>query len=241
VLKGSQMSKVHLSAGQPGVARCSAATTGNNPTRARRRGEPVTHQHAGLSFWTVTKTARGAVVCDRPFDVPAQGFAGGCVTGLRVFLEFMRALRASEVSRFDTGRVMEAAFEAAKEPEVQASRYGAAYAFLGAIARPLQAAAEWFEFDSIIHGEIEAIEQHEAKHQQHLGEKRAAFVLRMKAARQAKAAGAGAPSQVGHSSGIALAGNLYPALDPSGVRVLLPVGQCFDSQGVLGQCEGGAS
>ena len=185
------MSNAFQSAGVQAMATCGATATCNTAPaatpRQRSHGQAITRQHAGLSFWTVTESVRGRTLCSRAFDVAAEEFDAGYVTGLRVFIEFMHALRAAE-PRFHAGTVIEAAHEAAQEgADGLPSRRGAAAAFLIRLSSAVVVAAQHFEFEAAALGEIAAVEGLRAFHQKQREGRKTAFVQRMKAARQAKA------------------------------------------------------
>lgn len=111
----------------------------NVPPRARAQTSRTVKARGALSCITVEKTARGRYVGSEHFDVPAEEYGDGNMTGYRLAAEFLAAVKTGTPG-FDPLQVIEDACKALGERdggtagEARKSRRGAAVGFL----RPLE-------------------------------------------------------------------------------------------------------
>ena len=183
------MSTSLLSAGEPGALGCSQAATGSKGRKPRACAAVRTRQHCGLSFWTITETARGRHLRNCPFDVPAQSYGDGFITGLRKAVEFFEALARPELS-FGVGSVLSEAFVASQESSHGHSRRGAGCGFLHALKQSLHAAAPMLNVREWAESQINAMQQFEEGEARRRAERNQDFASRMRSARAAKRAAA---------------------------------------------------
>ena len=107
------MSMDSTTAGQPGVPRCSEATTGSKAgarraTRTAPRAPKVRRPFPDMSFVTDTGHHRVRVLDNRDwFDVPRQAYGPGNITGMQAFAEFMGALKRHDYPGFATQQLLE--------------------------------------------------------------------------------------------------------------------------------------
>lgn len=135
----------------------------------------------GLSFVTTTHTKRGRFVAYSAFDVPDEDYGAGWITGTLAAGELLVALSEE---RFDLLGILE---EASSIPRGDPRR-GASAGFLRMIEKMIYFAAEHARHEQIVKETVKGLrasmERARLKEQQ----EKSAFVQRMKAAKQAKAA-----------------------------------------------------
>ena len=154
--------------------------------RKPRAGAAVrTRQHCGLSFWTITETARGRHLRACSFDVPAQSYGDGFITGLLKAVEFFEALSRRDL-HFGVGSILAEAFQASRESSQSESRRGAGSGFLHAITQSLYAAAPMLNVREWAEHEIGAMQRFEEVECRRRAERNQDFAHRMRSARAAK-------------------------------------------------------
>ena len=233
------MSNVFHSAGVQATATCGAtATHDTGPAsatakRPRSHGQVIKRKHAGLSFWTITETPRGRWISDDAFDVPPESYGDGFRTGYAVALELTNALRSQALSPSAAQEVMKAAFAVPRDPQGvdTLGRRGAACAFTSVVAALLSSAVGVLDVAAYIEGRLADSERGQEALEAFAAQAKAALLERMRVARAAKAAKAADKA----ADQATVPQKLYSALDPTGKRVLLPVGQVFNAAGVVVQ------
>lgn len=177
----------HVSKSPGGSAStASDAQSGTKASGCSRR--LAVDRRSGLSFWTVSRTARGRVVSECAFDVPLQDYGEGWATGLAVAGEYFAALQSGPP--FEAIAPIRAAVEA-RESSLStsgASKLGAAAAFLSVLDAVVRAAALQMDHQGYIAAEAQRLrEVAAARASRKQGEKRE-FVDRMRASKAAKVA-----------------------------------------------------
>lgn len=178
----------------PGFSRQTTVSVGAPPKPAagkprQPRLAPKTTPFPGLSFVT---DQRGRTPRRVWFDVPAEPFTQGYVTGLRAAEQLIAALRRQERGVRGGLREILAAVFAEQPARDRISRNGARVAFLGMVSHMLTAAAGQFDWSSFVADGINEMAQCEQWEERHKAQKRDAFVARMQAAKAAKRAAQGA-------------------------------------------------
>lgn len=140
-----------------------------------------------MSFWTIRETARGRFLSACPFDVPAQSYGDGFVTGLHIAVEFFEALARADLN-VGVGSVVSEAFVASQESSHGTSRRGAGCGFLHAITQCLHSAAPMLNVREWAEREINAMQRFEEGEARRRAERNRDFAIRMGAARAAKRA-----------------------------------------------------
>jgi hypothetical protein len=107
----------------------------------------ITH---GLSFVTTTQTKRGRYVASSGFDVPAESYADGWITGTLAAGELLAALREEH---FDLMRILRDAAAASDSEE----RRGAGVGFLRTIEAMLYFAADHAQHRTYVARRIESL------------------------------------------------------------------------------------
>lgn len=142
----------------------------------------------GLSFCTVTLNRRSAYFSACYFDVPAESYAAGAVTGYQAAAELLRALKLGygpAVSR--VAMILRDASEAGEEHAGKPSRRGAAAAFMEVMAEGIAflgrhgKVGDWIDCKV---REAEKVRDHFAAEDAVKGQ---LFAHRMQAAKRAKA------------------------------------------------------
>lgn len=143
----------------------------------------------GLSFTTSTITARGAWVAYNHFDVPAQEYGAGSITGYRCAAELLAALERGYGPHIDVPSIVrEAAAAARLRSGTAPSRKGAAVAFLSVVEEAMKFLAQNAQHAKHLSQKIAEAESVNAQFDELQAERRAAFVERMRAGRAAKRA-----------------------------------------------------
>lgn len=157
------------------------------PVVVRADGKRV--KPLGLSFSTSTVTARGAHVEYTHFDVPAQEYGAGSITGYRCAAELLAALQRGYGPHIDVPSIVREAAEATRHRSgTEPSKVGAAVAFMSVVSEALKFLAQNSQHAEYIGREITKVERLNVVYDELEAEKKAAFVERMRAARAAKRA-----------------------------------------------------
>lgn len=178
----------------PGFSRQTTASVGaiakpaaDKPRQPRLA--PKTKPFPGLSFVT---DQRGRVPMRDWFDVPAENYGNGYVTGLNAAREFALMARTAPgsfgpVSHLVT-EVAQHCLSDSNHAGESESRRGAACAFLSVVAAAFDAAAQRFDLDGYIVGKLAEIERADKFFAARQARQRADFVQRMLTAKAAKRA-----------------------------------------------------
>lgn len=157
---------------------------------------PLAHrtvtERGPLSCIVHTRAARRRWLHTSHFDVPAECYGAGNVTGMRIAAEFMRAVRSGRPG-FDPLAVIVDACLALRESDGtpsscdvdSPSKRGAAVGFLRLMEEFIKAASNYGE--NYIDGRIKHLEVMERKSQDEAKARGAAFARRMEIAKAAKA------------------------------------------------------
>lgn len=188
------MPKSNHSAGEPGAARCSEAATGAGLGACRRsskhsRMPNVRRPFPELPFITFTEQpGRNALELSNWFDVPAEDYGPGSLTGMQAFGEYMAAQRAGV--QFHHPSVLEGVFSALQESADVPSRRGAAVGFVAVMIEWQQLAAGLVDPAGLVAFKRARLQQWLALDATREARQRADFPARLRAARDARAAGA---------------------------------------------------
>lgn len=152
---------------------------------------PTKEPYGGLSFQTVTMTPRGRRIASCAFDVPAQTYGEGWMTGLAAAAELMTELAAAAEHGGGLNLLpfLQEASVAAMEGECGGnlpSRRGAGAAFLRVVEEMVRFAATRCDHRAFIQGQVEMIRRCETVYEQRRARAAAVFVERMRKAKAAK-------------------------------------------------------
>lgn len=152
-------------------------------------------RRGALSFVTEEINRVGGWTGERCFDVPAEDYYAGCVTGYRCAAELLYALARGYGPHFVKQHVIKAALQAREEPYGKPSRRGAGTAFMEVIGEAVTFMAKHSRHREFMAAKIAEAERLQATMAELDAKEKAAFVERMKAGRAAKRnrAAAGAP------------------------------------------------
>lgn len=152
-------------------------------------------RRGALSFVTEEINRVGCWTGERGFDVPAEDYYAGSVTGYRCAAELLDALARGYGPHFVKQHVIKAALQASDEPYGKPSRRGAGTAFMEVIEGALTFMAKHSRHKEFMAAKIAEAERLQATMAELEAKEKAAFVERMKAGRAAKRnrAAAGAP------------------------------------------------
>lgn len=176
------MSQVQQSAG---LRRAVSASTAPTKKTSRSTRPPVgakTLPFPPLSFIT---DQRSRVPKRCWFDVPAQDYGRGNLTGAHCYADFMKAIEAGQ--RFSRSDVLKAVFAALDDPIQGPSRRGAAATFVGLLLGLLQGAAKALDFRAQAAEELAVCREMQADYERRELKRKATFSARMQAAKRAKA------------------------------------------------------
>lgn len=144
----------------------------------------------GFSFRSTLRSKRGALMADNYFDVPAQEYGEGWLTGYKVARELLQALKngGSICDSHDVHRIMKAAAIAADENSKcgATSRRGASCAFFTVIAGALRGAAKHTDFGTFIDRLEAEHADSKANMDAHYAEQKAQSIAKGVATRKAK-------------------------------------------------------
>ena len=152
-------------------------------------------KQGALSFITKEISRVGSWTGERCFDVPAEDYYSGSVTGYRCAAELLDALARGYGPHIIKQHVIKAALQASDEPYGKPSRRGAGTAFMEVIEGALTFMAKHSRHKEFMAAKIAEVERLQATMAELEAKEKAAFVERMKAGRAAKRnrAAAGAP------------------------------------------------
>lgn len=156
------------------------------PTETKPNGER--RRQNGLSFTTYTLGRSGGIKAFNSFDVPAEDYGQGRITGYRCASELLDALKRGYGPHIDLGRIIEDAIKTAPEGFGRNTRYGAATALLDMVQMAVKFLATNGQYEGWIARCIEREEKNKAYWGEQEAKKKAEFVERMRSARAAKRA-----------------------------------------------------
>lgn len=145
-------------------------------------------RQGALSFITEEIGRNGGWTGDRYFDVPAEDYSTGGITGYRCAGELLAALQRGYGPYLHLNNILEEVMAAAGEPSGKASRRGAGVMFLEIVKESLTFMARNARHTEFVAGRIAEAEKYQAYCAARDACDKAAFVQRMKAAKAAKAA-----------------------------------------------------
>jgi hypothetical protein len=151
----------------------------NHPDGTRSRPDP-------LSFVRQVQNARGKFLHWNYFDVPAQDYAEGAVTGYRCAAELLAVLELGHGPHTQLQRVLENVAQAAGEGFNNANRRAAAVAFLEIVGQALNFFADRTNHRTWLAEKIDRAEQYARDTAECRAMERAGFAQRMKVAKAAK-------------------------------------------------------
>lgn len=152
-------------------------------------------RRGAMSFVTEEVNRVGGWTGERYFDVPAEDYCAGSVTGYRCAAELLDALGRGYGPHVVKWQVIKAAVQASEEPHGEPSRCGAGTSFMEVIGDALTFMAKHSRHREFMAAKIAEAERWQATIAEREAKEKAAFVERMKAGRAAKRnrAAAGAP------------------------------------------------
>ena len=179
--------------------------TNNVTPCAKAPARRTVKTRGAISCITIERTAHGRSVGDEHFDVPAEDYGDGNVTGYRLASEFMDAIKTGKPG-FDSLQVIADACKALKERDFSTSgdalksRRGAAVGFLRTLEDLLGWVARAGIHERYIERSIEHYAECERKAAQTEKDERANFARRMEVAKAAKAQARRAINQIARAS-----------------------------------------
>ena len=160
--------------------------SGTNSTSARRAAcQNLVTTRGAISCIKYTRTSRGKYVENDFFDVPAEEYSDGNLTGYKIAAEFMRALENGD-RKFDPLQIILGACKVAEDNEAR-GRSGAAVGFLRTLEEFIVFAAIHARGQQYIERKIERIEQWRRENAEEQKAERANFARRMEIAKAGKA------------------------------------------------------
>lgn len=150
-----------------------------------RHADGTRTREGALPFITEVISGRGCVTGERYFDVPAEDYGAGNLTGYRCAGELLKALQRGHGQHICLSRILEEVTAAnTDEPVRQPSRRGSAAAFIGVVEEALVFFAKHARHQEFLAHRVAEIEKYQAYCAERDAADKAAFVQRM---RQAKA------------------------------------------------------
>ncbi|NDP61070.1 hypothetical protein [Polaromonas sp.] len=143
-------------------------------------------QRGELSFFTIELNRLGAFKSENCFDVPAEDYCAGWLTGHRCAAELLAALECTNGPRIDVTRVIEDAIHAGNDPTGKPGRRGASAAFMEVMAEAVKFMGKHGNNRPWLERKIEMAEKQRDFYAEREARHRAEFNTRMKSARQAK-------------------------------------------------------
>ena len=148
-----------------------------NGTRTRR---------GALSFFTQEISRVGGWTGERCFDVPAEDYYAGSVTGYRCAAELLEALARGYGPHIPMQHIITEALQASKEPYGKPSRCGAGGAFMEVVGHAVTFMAKHARHKEFMAAKIAEAERTQATIAELDAKEKAAFVERMKEAKAAR-------------------------------------------------------
>lgn len=142
-----------------------------------------------LTFMTRSLTRQGGYLSENMFDVPAQSYSDGLITGYKCADELLAVTRRGYGPHLNTGRIIEAAIEAGKDSFDKPGRRGAANAFMEVVCQAMSFLAKQGNTDVWIASRMEQAERDNEYWEKLKVEENEAFVKRMKAGKAKKNGG----------------------------------------------------
>jgi len=143
-------------------------------------------QRGELSFFIIELNRLGAWKSKNFFDVPAEEYCAGLVTGYRCAAELLAALECTDGPPIDVTRVIEDAVHAGNDPACKPGRRGASAAFVEIMVEAVKFMAKHSNNGLWLERRIERAEKQSDYFAERDARHRAEFSTRMKSARQAK-------------------------------------------------------
>ena len=143
-------------------------------------------RRGALSFVTEDVNRAGEWMGERGFDVPAEDWYAGSVTGYRCAAELLDALARGYGPRINRQSVIEGALMACAEPCGKPSRRSAGFAFIAIVEEALTFMAKHSRHKEFMAAKIAEAEQLRTAMAVLEAKEKAVFVERMKAAKAAK-------------------------------------------------------
>lgn len=143
-------------------------------------------RRGALSFVTEEINRAGGWTGERCFDVPAEDYYAGSVTGYRCAAELLEALARGYGPHIIKSHVINDALQASDEPHGKPSRRGAGTAFLAIVGEALTFMARHSLHKEFMAAKIAEAESARTTMAELDAKEKAAFVERMKAGRAAK-------------------------------------------------------
>ena len=143
-------------------------------------------RQGALSFITQEVGRNGGWAGERCFDVPAEGYSEGYITGYRCAAELLQALQRGYGPHISVRCITEAAMQASNEKSGTASRRSAGYGFLAVAEEALLFMAKNANHGPYMAQKIADAERMKARIEEQDAREKAAFVQRMSAAKAEK-------------------------------------------------------
>ena len=152
-----------------------------------RHADGTRTQQGALSFVTKEIGRNGGRTGDRYFDVPAEAYGAGCITGHRYAGELLMALQRGYGPYIHLDWILREVQEAAGESSEKPNRSAAANAFLDVVKESMTFMAKHARHVEFVAARIAAAEKYQAYCIEQDAKDKAKFVERMRAAKAAKA------------------------------------------------------
>lgn len=144
-------------------------------------------RQGALSFITQQISRNGGWIGERCFDVPAEDYVSGNITGYRCAGELLAALQCGYGPYIPLNNILDEVITATHESFDKTGRRGAAVTFLEVVRESLTFIAKHAMHTDFVAGRIARAEQYQAYFAESEASEKAAFVQRMKDAKAAKA------------------------------------------------------
>lgn len=151
-----------------------------------RHADGTRTRQGALSFITKEISRNGGFAGVRSFDVPAEGYGAGYITGYRCAAELLQALQRGYGPHIFVRDIIEAAMQASNEKSGTASRRSAGYGFLAVVEEALLFMAKNAKHEQYTAHKIADAEHMRARIEEQDAREKAAFVQRMQAAKAEK-------------------------------------------------------
>ena len=151
-----------------------------------RHADGTRTRQGALSFITQEVSRNGGWAGERCFDVPAEGYGPGRITGLRCAAELLQALQRGYGPHISVRDITEAAMQASNEKSATASRSSAGYGFMTILEDAMQFMAKHAKHEQYMANKIAEAEHMRARIEEQDAREKADFVQRMSAAKAEK-------------------------------------------------------
>ncbi|MFC7462886.1 hypothetical protein [Hydrogenophaga defluvii] len=153
-----------------------------------RRPDGTRYRKGPLSFITLELNRECKWNGARLFDVPAEDYGAGSITGYRCAGELLSALQRGYGPHIDIRGILDEVTAVQNEPFGRPSRRGAAVAFMEVVKESIVFMAKHGNHSEFLGRRVADSEKYHAYAIEQKAKEKAAFVVRMQAAREAKAA-----------------------------------------------------